>query len=518
MNKQLDILNEITDHPRIAINDSEHQRVSNNLNYYMNRYPAVKYVNVYNKHKHRDFKPLNITKTACRRLASVIFNEQCSITVSANDGNSNLTAKVQTFIDDVLDTNDFKNRFEEELEKGIALGNLVARPYVDREDNQIKISWIRADQFYPLQVNVNKITSLAIAHHSSVIDANNQIKYYTLLEFHYWNQGTYVIDNELYSSNNPNIVGERVDLAEQYPNLDARVVYDNFKYPLFAIFKTPGANNKDLSSPLGVGVIDNAKEVLDEINQAHDQYMRDIELGKRKMVIPEQMLKYDDKHQPYFDEIEEGYVGLSSNQQGFKVEDITLDIRTDTYNNVLDRLIKEFEVQIGLSVGTFSNAENPGTITATQVVTDNERTYQTRSSYLTKVEHLFKELIRSILQLAIASEEFSDGQGLLDITVDDIQALDIAVQFDDGVFIDQKSKVDLYVELLNNKLIPNWYAIMKINNITEEDAREWAGEIADSEIGPLPPIGALDSSNVLPSQPAVNDNQPDVQNAEDNAS
>lgn len=487
-------LTKVTDDPRVSIDPREYQRIEDNIHYYADQYPMVSFINVYKERQQREFKPLNMTKTAARRLASIIFNEKCevnigSLTAAASDDDSvNTTDKseaIQDFIEAVLEDNDFKNRFEEELEKGIAIGDFAIRPYVDSTDHdKIKLAWIRADQFYPLRSNTNAVTEACISSRLTISE-NHQNVYYTLLEFHEWQGDDYIITNELYKSTDPAIVGDRVSLAEQYPDLEETVTLHGLNYPLFAYFKTPGANNKSLESPLGVGLVDNSKEVLDAINSTHDNFVREIELGRRRQIIPEEMVRYDDKHRPIFDSYEEGYIGVGSDEPGFKPTDITNDIRVDTYNTAMDRLIKEFEIQIGLSTGTFSQADSLGTVTATQVVADNSMTYQTRSSYLTKVEQVIKEMVRAILELAITPDLFTDGTPI-DTSNVDFDDLDITVQFDDGVFVDKKSQADLMIELTSNGLVPDWYAIMKVNDLPESEARKWAEEIKQSKADAMP--------------------------------
>ena len=80
------------------------------------------------------------------------------------------------------------------------------------------------------------------------------------------------------------------------------------------------------------------------------------------------------------------------------VKDITTPIRTVQYKDAISHLIKEFEVQVGLSVGSMNYADD-GIKTATEIVSNNSMTYQTRSSYLTMVEKVINELIHSILNL-----------------------------------------------------------------------------------------------------------------------
>ncbi|PXA16434.1 capsid protein, partial [Staphylococcus pseudintermedius] len=75
-------LGKITDHPKIGIDSLEYARIAENFKYYANLFPDVNYKSSFGDNKKREFKSLNVTKTAARRLASIIFNEKCKVTLN----------------------------------------------------------------------------------------------------------------------------------------------------------------------------------------------------------------------------------------------------------------------------------------------------------------------------------------------------------------------------------------------------------------------------------------------------
>ena len=137
----------VTDHPKIGIDSREYDRIARNFRYYSNLFPDIQYRNSYGETQKREFKSLNITKTASRRLASIIFNEKCKVALKDKEEQAEASKSIQSaveFLDKTLYDNNFYNLFELNLEKGIAAGGFAMRPYVDGD--KIKISWIRADQ------------------------------------------------------------------------------------------------------------------------------------------------------------------------------------------------------------------------------------------------------------------------------------------------------------------------------------------------------------------------------------
>ncbi len=159
-------------------------------------------------------------------------------------------------MEQTLYDNNFYNLFELNLEKGIAAGGFAVRPYIDGEI-RLKISWIRADQFYPLRSNTNEVSECAIATKS--IQTEGTRITYTLLEFHEWQDEKYVISNELYKSDNSNVVGKQVPLSILYLSLAETVTLEGLKGH-FLLLQDTWCNNKSLESPLGVGIVDNAKK------------------------------------------------------------------------------------------------------------------------------------------------------------------------------------------------------------------------------------------------------------------
>ncbi|EYR70627.1 phage portal protein [Lactiplantibacillus plantarum] len=462
-------LSKITDDSRISIDPDEYVRIQTDLEYYSDKLQHVHYQASDGIEKERPKNTINMAKTAARRIASVIFNEKAEIHVKDNN-------EADKFLNDVLEDNDFKNKFEEALEKGVALGGFAMRPYIDGK--HIKIAWVRADQFYPLQSNTNDISEAAIASRTQRTE-NNQAKYYTLLEFHQWQgDGSYQITNELYKSDSPDIVGNQVPLSTLpvYKELAPKVTISGLQHPLFAYFKTPGANNINIESPLGLGVVDNAKHVLDDINDTHDQFIWEIRLGQKHIAVQPGMLRFDDEHKPTFDTEQNVYVGvLSDDNNGLGVKDMTTPIRTVQYKDAIDHFIKEFEVQIGLSAGTFSYSDD-GVKTATEVVSNNSMTYQTRSSYLTMVEKAIDELCQSIFELANASELFDDGQPLFKLDSAN-QPLDIKCHFDDGVFVNKDKQLEEDAKVLAIGALSKQTFLQRNYGMTDKQAAEELSKI-----------------------------------------
>lgn len=455
----------ITDHPKIAVSSAEYDRIRENIKYFSGRYPQVEYKDSNGSKSKRDFNHLPIGRTAAKKIASLVFNEQAEIKVDNEQANK--------FIQQQLQDDRFTKNFERYLESCLALGGLAMRPYVDGE--RVRVSFIQAPVFLPLQSNTQDVSSAAIVTKTIKADGNRQ-RYYTLIEFHEWSKDEYTVTNELYRSDNQNVVGSRVPLSEIYEDLEEVVELNGLSRPLFTYLRPPGMNNKDINSPLGLSIFDNAKTTIDFLNTTYDEFMWEVKMGQRRVAVPSQMIKaeynQDGDNVIVKREFEAGhnvYEQFDSGDidKGIGITDLTTPIRSDDYIKAINEGLALFEMQIGVSAGMFS-FDGKSMKTATEIVSENSDTYQMRNSIVSLVEQSLKELIISMLELAKAYKLYSG----------EIPEMDkISVNLDDGVFTDRNAELDYWIKVVNAGFGTDTMAIEKVLNVTPEKAKKIKAEI-----------------------------------------
>ena len=159
------------------------------------------------------------------------------------------------------------------------------------------------------------------------------------------------------------------------------------------------------------------------------------------------------------------------------VTDLTTPIRASDYVTSMNQFLKTLEMQVGLSAGTFS-FDGQSVKTATEVVSENSMTYQTRNSHLTMVERAIQELAVSICELGRATVINNSN-----IYSGPIPTIDqVTVDFDDGIFTDKAATADYWIKLQAAGLCADWQAIMHVQGVTEDQARKIAAEIAGDTI------------------------------------
>lgn len=481
-NMQTSNLNSVLDHPKIAVSQEEYSRIQHNLTYYQSKFDDVEYINSEGDVKRRKFNHLPIARTASKKIASLVYNEQAEIT---SDNKS-----VDEFISYTLDNDRFNKNFERYLESGLALGGLAMRPYVDGD--RIRVAFVQAPVFLPLQSNTQDVSNAAILTKTIKSEGKKNV-YYTLVEFHEWvtadgsEQGStkdksyYRITNELYKSDISDALGQRVNLSELYPDLEPVTMFKDLSRPLFTYLKTPGMNNKDINSPLGLSIFDNAKTTIDFINRTYDEFMWEVRMGQRRVIIPEQMTKLTAQREDgsitfkrRFETDQNIYTQLGGgNMDANSIKDITTPIRSNDYITAISEGLKLFEMQIGVSAGMFS-FDGKSMKTATEVVSENSDTYQMRNSIAALVEQSIKELCVSICELGKAT-------GLYKGEIPELE--DISVNLDDGVFTDRNAELAYWMQMVSAGFAPQRLGIQKTLNVTEEEANKYLAEIN----GELPP-------------------------------
>ena len=501
-------LSSITDDPRIKVPAEEYERINKAKRYYQDNLPKVKYWTTKGEQK-RDLNSLNVLKSASQALASLMFNERCSIKV--ND------AALQNLLDEIFKENDYYLDQETHLEMWIALGSGVIRPYV--ENDKIKLSWANATEIYPLEANTTKVDQIAISRRLQKVENNNAV-YYTLLEFHQWGNWTtdeqgrkyrpYIITNELYRSDDPNTIGEQVplDYVDEYAGLSSTTTINYLEKPLFAFYRNAGANNKNLVSPLGIGLCDNWFSTVDDINMVHDGFEWEVKTGYRRVSIPRSWVrrqqnmnghKIPEDQQYFWDPNDAVFVPVNSKDDTSSFKDLSINIRNEQYEGAMDFFLRELENDLKLSPGTFTVTPS-GVQTATEVVTNNSKTYQTRSSYLTMLEKTIDQLVYAIAELLQNGDLWSDGKARWN---GDLDSLVITPDFNDGVFVDQEAQRSADLQAVQASVMPKIQFIMRNYDLSEEEAQKWLQQIQDEQ-SPTPPDQEMD---MLPGGEVNNERQ-----------
>lgn len=448
---------------------------------------------------------LNLSKAVCSELAGMVWTDQTDVTVSTagfTPTDANPDDPLEAFVSKVLADNNFGVKMIESIEQAAATGGEALKVWHevrhDSEGNEVpdsgrlKIGYCMADQFVPTAWDNAEITEGCFI--SRIAKGGY---YYTRLEWHKWDGLTYYITNELYRSDmyrNGNarepqdILGMRVPLAEIYPLLDEETTVTGVEKSLFSYFRTPTANNIDDNSPLGVSIYANAMETLHALDICFDSFVREFRLGKKRIIVPARMVKtvVDPETgvpRRYFDAMDETYEALSTDDpDSLKIQDNSVELRVDEHVAAMNAFLNIFCLQVGLSSGTFSFDAKSGLKTATEVVSENSKTYKTVKNFQNMIRPAVIRLVENII--AVAS--------LYDMTTEDGQSIralaergyEVNIAMDDGITQDRQTNINEGITLVGAGLMSKMTFLTDPKYgqaLTEEAAAQELQRIAEEQ-------------------------------------
>ena len=416
---------------------------------------------------------LNLSKAVCAELAGMVWTDQTEVSVT-RDGFKPTEAQpvdpLELYVEKVLQKNNFGTKMLESIEQAAALGGCALKVWHevrrDADGNEIpgtgsvRIGYCMADQFIPTAWNNAEITEACFI--SRIAKGGY---YYTRLEWHKWNGETYVISNELFrsemykmGSNEPqDILGARVPLATIYPLLNEETEVRGVEASLFSYFRPPVANNIDDNSPLGVSIYANAMETLHALDICFDSFVREFRLGKKRIIVPARMIKnvvdpVTGELRRFFDATDETYEALSTDDpDSLKIQDNSVALRVDEHVAAMNAFLNIFCLQVGLSAGTFSFDARNGLKTATEVVSENSKTYKTVKNFQNQIRPAIERLVENIIAVATLYEDTTeDGQSVAALASGGYH---VNIAMDDGITQDRQTNINEGITLVGAGLM-----------------------------------------------------------------
>lgn len=440
----------------------------------------------------REMYRMNLSKAVCAELAGLIWSEQCRINVSLKGfvpSESEPEDKAQRFVDSVLSGNNFGVKMQESIEQMLALGGLTLKVWHDA-DKGMQIGYAMADQFVPVSWNNALVTDGVFISRQ----AKNGY-YFTRLEWHRQNGTNYVITNDLYraemkngaSKESQDILGYRYPLAEVYPELEAETVIEGLDTPLFSYARTPIANNLDDNSPLGVSIYGNALETLHALDICYDSFVREFRLGKKRIIVPARAVRTvtdpeTGRQLRYFDASDETYEALASDDPGdLKISDNSVELRVEEHVAALNAFLAVLCLQLGFSASTFTFDVKNGIKTATEVISENSKTFKTVKACQNCIEPALHSLVCNIFRVALLYDAEFDGEHVASWFAggDIANGIECSVYWDDSVIEDKASQIDRDILLLNNGLKSKRTVMTTTLGMTEEQADAELKRIAE---------------------------------------
>ncbi len=207
--------------------------------------------------------------------------------------------------------------------------------------------------------------------------------------------------------------------------------------PMIATFRTPYANNIDLDSELPISLFANSVQTLHDIDYAHSEYIAEFKKMSAKVFGSGDIFQgkngiTDD----YFVTVESDFNTTLDNQ----IMAYAPPIREEAHKAAINTELRLYEVQIGVSSGTFTFDTQKGLVTATQVLSEDRTTYNTVSQLQRQLRPSLEALAKITANLArFYGYEVADGEP--------------AIEFGDSVFEDTGTEFNRRFQMVQAGLL-----------------------------------------------------------------
>ena len=439
------------------------------------------------KGKTRTMATMNAGKMACSQMARYVWNERCSITASSTDEDED---PVNEFLQDVLKNNRFGTAFGDLLEKAFALGGGALKEWVEipKDENgndigegKIRIGYTMASQFVPTAWDNSRVNAGIFISREA-----RDGYYYTVVEWHRLDGTVYRVTNDLYrmpikGTEPQNILGWWYPLNEIYPLLSPDTTIYDVHNAFFQYIRPFGANYADDNSPLGMSIFAPALNTLHGLDIMFDSLQREFVLGKKRIIAPARAMKTavlnGGRPDRYFDADDEVWEALATdNPEDLKVIDNSVDLRVEPHLNGINGDLSILCAQIGFDPGTLSFDATKGLKTATEVISENSKTFGTVKAHENIIADSLKAMVDAIFELAVHYGLTWKGQ-----TVESLISggYEVSVKFDDSIIQDKDAEISQGTMLVGAGLMSKKKFMMDTLGYTEEVADKELAQIGE---------------------------------------
>lgn len=394
-------------------------------------------------------KSANLPKLISEFMVKNIYAEYPEFTIGTSTDN----------IMEVLERSQFAEKDKKLFETQINLGGRFTTFYI--EDRQLYLKYITADRGF-ITNEKNGIPHEAVFYtefkREETEGHQTRTWWYTLLEWHYEQDGIRYVKNELYRSakkslfehNYTNriaeVFGELVDSEEQVYKIDV---------PTFVYGTNPINNNVDMRSREGIGAFINCIDALMVVDEAFDTISNELVGGRLFKTIPEgitdqvqdtksgRLYSSYDNYAPDVITYEDD--GTGNKEIGAFAPVLRIESQVQGFNVGIDMV----STSIGISSGTFRH-DGKTIVTATQVLTDKDDTSKTIKTYETSIERYYQDIFLLIKLI-------SNNESMLS-NIGEFERKDISVMWKDSVITDDEAKREEDRTIVNNFWMPpTWY-------------------------------------------------------------
>ena len=339
---------------------------------------------------------MNMAKKVCEDFAKLLWSEKTKIEL----GNKKNTKKLWNILDSKK--NSFSVNLPKFIEKCFSIGSGALVEYLD--NSEIVIDYIDGDIVLPYKYTNSYIYGI-ITVSRQIEEKDKEKLYITRLTYHEYDGDFYTTYNELYKSKNENELGEEIDFDLYYPDVINPYIVQT-DTPHFQIFCPNVANNFDTNNPLGISIFANAIDNLKAIDTKYDSFVREFELGKKRIMVDSTSLKAkvnvdengNTSYVKYFDTNDKAYVAVDG-MEGQPVKEIDFKLRTQEHIDAINSELNWLSTNVGLGKNYYK-FDGQSLKTATEVISENSDTFRSKVNHQMVLNDVIYDLVKVICSIA----------------------------------------------------------------------------------------------------------------------
>lgn len=387
---------------------------------------------------------VSLAQEICRTSANLLYSEPAQATIVPNTEKEDVTTVQERL--DLIAGPDFEQLSISSAEISAALGGVYKRVTWDASiKDHVFITKVDADTAWP-EFTFGTLT--AVTFWQVVGRTNSTV--WRLLERHEKNAlGIGVIVYGLYMGTDTNL-GQPMDFDRHEatafllrPDVVTQLIDGNTLSTLtlgLAVVYAPNIlpssmwRNDPLGSNLGRSDLEGIEQKLDALDELYSAWLRDIRLGKGRLIVGEGMLRdLGAGLGAGFDLGTEIFTPVkaapsSAGSEKMAIEQVQFDIRTEDFLKAIDHFRRIILAAAGYSPSTFGLTDDGSAMTATEVAARQSLSFTTRKRKVLGVKPADEEILTKAL--AVDAAIFPAGGA---------KPYKVSVEFPDGVQEDPKA-------------------------------------------------------------------------------
>jgi A118 family predicted phage portal protein len=254
----------------------------------------------------------------------------------------------------------------------------------------------------------------------------------------------------------------------------------------FQYIRPFGANYADDNSPLGMSIFAPAMNTLHGLDIMFDSLQREFVLGKKRIIAPARAMRSapdpnGGTPKRYFDADDEVWEALATdNPDDLKIYDNSVDLRVQQHITGINGDLAILCAQVGFDPGTLSFDSQRGLKTATEVISENSKTFGTVKAHENNIKDALCDMVHAIFDLAVKYGITWDGQPVERLLAG---GYNVAVKFDDSIIEDKNAEINQGVMLVGAALMSKKKFMMGTLGYTPEEADKELAQIKAEGMG-----------------------------------